>query len=151
VESHDRNADDVEIENEPVANGVIRHEEEGSFLNDPQAENNNNNNNNNNNTQDERENSNNTSRDGVHSFVARPTMTLAELEEEVGQSEWVLDITTHSTMILRFTAGNCSATIISLFPIRSIYSISHVDLCTGNFGYVIDCSSLGTFFLRSVI
>jgi hypothetical protein len=79
VESHDRNADDVEIENEPVANGVIRHEEEGSFLNDPQAENNNNNNNNNNNTQDERENSNNTSRDGIHSFVARPTMTLGEL------------------------------------------------------------------------
>jgi hypothetical protein len=85
VDSHDHeesNPNDS-IEND-AADDVIdadtgEEEEEGSFLNDQQPSENNNNNAR---TQDESESS-NTNNEGVQSFVARTTMTLAELEEEV--------------------------------------------------------------------
>jgi hypothetical protein len=109
VDSHDHeenNANDS-IEND-AADDVIDadtgEEEEGSFLNDQQPSENNNNNAR---TQDESESS-NTNNEGVQSFVARTTMTLAELEEEVRGRPFRFvffllgSFITHTTIIVYF-------------------------------------------------
>jgi hypothetical protein len=104
VDSHDHEENENDgIENEDDVIDDAGEEEEGSFLNDQQPSENNNNTR----TQDESESS-NTNNEGVQSFVARTTMTLAELEEEVRGRPYrfVLfflgNITTHSTLILLF-------------------------------------------------
>jgi hypothetical protein len=112
VDSHvhedDEEESDRSIENNNNNNNnddVIVDEEEGSFLSDQQSGSNTNSR-----TQDESESS-NTNDEGVQSFVARTTITLAELEEEVSarqQERYVFlflsCLTTHSTILCLFRA-----------------------------------------------
>jgi hypothetical protein len=107
VDSHDHEEEEEEsdrsIENNNDDDDVIAEEEEGSFLNDQQSGSNAR-------THDESESS-NTNNEGVQSFVARTTMTLAELEEEVSEQQPERHvflflsclITTHSTIICLFS------------------------------------------------
>jgi hypothetical protein len=83
VDSHDHEEEEEEESDRSIENDddVITEEEEGSCLNDQQSGSNTNAR-----TQDESESS-NTNNEGVQSFVARTTMTLAELEEEVRQRQ----------------------------------------------------------------
>jgi hypothetical protein len=107
VDSHDHEEEEEEEESDRrIENNndddVIIEEEEGSFLNDQQSGSNTR-------TQDESESS-NTNNEGVQSFVARTTMTLAELEEEVSEQQperhvflFLSCLTTHSTIICLFS------------------------------------------------
>jgi hypothetical protein len=150
VDSHDHEENENDsIENEDDVIDAAGEEEEGSFLNDQQPSESNNNAR----TQDESESS-NTNNEGVQSFVARTTMTLAELEEEVrttlsirvvlsGQGHDSLD--NCFTFSFGTTAGSGPTALIGMFPIRSLRSISHVDLCGGQFRYVKIVATKGTF------
>lgn len=115
-------------------------EEEGSFLNGEQREESNTNEHEP--AAEEEETTETTNEDdGVNSFVARPTMTLAELEEEVRNRL----MESCRTLLNDFSiARSGPSSIVCLLFICRFYFVSLVDFGLGQFRYVtldslIDC------------